>query len=132
MINAGYALEVTSWENDADYYNTIRIDGLGSKDAKWLVYFLQEINKQKPKYGGGWGMTESIAEDIYTSVTAKLGYPYKGEIVPLDEVYDFISDLAYSLLGPPYEYTGYMRKVDNVSVYLIPADLPDMAKDFLA
>lgn len=28
MIKAGYQVQVTSWENDGDNYNTISIDGL--------------------------------------------------------------------------------------------------------
>ena len=43
IIKAGYRITVTSWENDADYYNTNTVDGLDEQETKFHVDLLKLI-----------------------------------------------------------------------------------------
>ena len=41
MIPAGWRIEVTSWENDGDYYNTTILEGLDEDVARFYVELAQ-------------------------------------------------------------------------------------------
>jgi hypothetical protein len=113
MILAGYAIEVTSWENDGDFYNTKRIQGLTLNAVTWLVE-LAKLIQARNRENRQDDLTLEEAEDWFTNIRAKLGCTYDLEEHSLEDIYDHISDLVYEMMGGS-EYG--MRVLESYKVY---------------
>lgn len=126
MFKQGYLLQVTSWENDADFYNTKTIEGLSKEQATWLVRFCELIAK----------LARNDAETCNTNlvaVAAAIDVPYAGfpgwdedDVKSQEDVQARLQDLVYELVGPDCEYTGRMRVCDSWKVCFIPFDIPEI------
>lgn len=108
VINKGYTLEVVSWENDGDNYNTKKVTVKTKDEAEKLYRICTELFGSKNSRGirgvgnsmDGEG-TRSLIR--YTEANPTL-FPdlvdTSGKItVDDDEISDYFRDIAYSVMG---------------------------------
>jgi hypothetical protein len=137
MIKQGYVIEVTSWENDADCYNTKRIDGLTEQEVVWRVNVLKALGAYYNTKGGhvlAYPFPPDLAELIFAELSevAKLDY-YSG--YELDKGVDdntrqeVASNVLYDMLGVAYE-SDYQRVMEYYKIYLYAEALPDLSAEF--
>lgn len=55
VIQAGYEIEVKSWENDGDNYNTKSIQGYNKADTAFIVEFVRLYSSKNARPNGGFG-----------------------------------------------------------------------------
>jgi hypothetical protein len=55
MITKGIKLDITSWENDADHYKTISLNGLSEETAKFFVEFANLFTSGSNNNGKTYG-----------------------------------------------------------------------------
>lgn len=104
-IKAGWMLQVTSWENDGDHYNTKTFYNLSKEDLDTKLAMCKELNKL--------GQAEATA-DTFDSIATKLGITES----------DAVEDMIYDLVGIA-EYYDYLRVCESWKVYFIPFDIPE-------
>ena len=112
VIEKGYTLTVTSWENDGDNYNTESMTVETLEEARRIYRVCNELFKSDDEGGVGNSMSgeseEVIEEYIENNPELKLT---EGEI----------RDLSYDLMGSS-EYYDY-RVCESVSVTYSPEDI---------
>jgi hypothetical protein len=114
VIEKGYTLEVTSWENDLDNYNTESMTVETLEEARRIYRVCTELFKSCNNGEGGIGNSMSgECEDVIEE------YIKDNPELNLDE--DTISNLAYELMGSS-EYYDY-RVCESVSVTYSPEDI---------
>lgn len=131
MIKAGWSLEVTSWENDGDCYNTERFEGLFKEEVQWRVNVLKAL-MGRPQYHRqddldredylklASYLPNDMLEDVSFEVDEDEGYC---------EVHDVVSDVVHQMIGSPYEAEG-TRVVESYKVHYIPFDIPEATNLF--
>ena len=131
-IKAGFRITVTSWENDADNYNTTITNGLDESTVQYHVDFLKLIKgshcNNKNVFGNLYEPRDSEVaafEKAVTKVVEKHG-KLEVECEPLDIAMDIL-----------YDYTGasegYMtRVVESIMVEYVPQEIiiEDVSKKF--
>lgn len=133
-IKAGYRITVTSWENDADNYNTTCTHGLDEKTAKFHVDLLKLIK-------GSHCNNNKVFGNLYEPRDSEIS-AFKEALVKVfkdhgawpwdngDDVLDFASDVISDYTG----YSdGYMTRVaESIVVEYIPQDIQieDVSKQF--
>lgn len=120
MIEAGYCIFITSWENDGDAYNTKRIYGLSKADAKCLL----ELCKYLQKY---CSEQEDLDPGVLLAVVPMLESSDSYKIEYSEHAVDCVSDLIFDLVGC-VEHSGAPRVCDSYECYYIPTDLVDLSK----
>ena len=128
---AGYILEVTTWENDADNYKTVPIYGLELNDVKFLIKFFSHF-KSSSRNSVNFGNSDLDPEN-----TAKIMEVFKktfNECPPsspdifadfkefIDNEWDINECLIYDIIGTWYESQMY-RVADNFNVYYVPVEI---------
>jgi hypothetical protein len=101
-IPAGYVLEITSYENDFDFYNTKRLTGLEETELQWHIKFLEFV-------------VEAQKVDSDRSIAEVMEELYEGNPDKYKELKEYIparySDYAecFQAIFPQLEYTllGY-------------------------
>ena len=130
-IQSGYLLQVISWENDGDYYNTKSIQGLTPEQAKWRIEFLKALALDDSQ-----DESDVPYIEIASKITNGLGIecctwydnipeypPYNDE----DDLRDYYSSIAHDMLGGA-EYGR--RHLDSYNVYCIREEIPDISNEF--
>jgi hypothetical protein len=140
-IKAGIKLEITSWENDADNYNTKSITGLTEDEAKFYIEFaklFKSCNQQgeKEHFGNTSDLTKDqelalnklvcdlvkkypLASNVYN------GYGYNEHEIDNG---DFIHNLSSDILGC-CEYITF-RVYDSYRAYVIPMEITEIDLGF--
>lgn len=115
MIKAGYAIEITSWENDADCYNTKRIDGLSLEECRWRCAFIKYYAENIHQVELDYTHTEALYAFVPASYIEGAGYS-----VPEDESerHELVCDLVYQMFGFAYE-SDRTRVCESWAVYFI-------------
>jgi hypothetical protein len=122
-IKAGYRITVTSWENDADNYNTHTIDGLDEPTTKYHVELLRLIKgshcNDKTVFGNLYEPRDSEVEAFEKAAIEVLAKHGK-----LEDDYEPL-DIAVDIL---YDYTGcsegYLTRVaEYISVEYVPQEI---------
>jgi hypothetical protein len=114
VIEKGYTLTVTSWENDGDNYRTESMTVETLEEARRIYRVCTELFKSCNKSECGIGNSMSgECEDVIEE------YIKDNPELNLDE--DTISNLAYELMGSS-EYYDY-RVCESVSVTYSPKDI---------
>jgi hypothetical protein len=112
VIEKGYTIEVTSWENDGDNYNTESMTVETLEEARRIYRVCNELFKSDDEGGVGNSMSgeseEVIEEYIENNPELKLTERE-------------IRDLSYDLMGSS-EYYDY-RVCESVSVTYSPEDI---------
>jgi len=133
---AGYMLEITSWENDADNYKTVPIYGLELDDVKFLVKFFSHF-KSCSRNPDNFGNS-----DVNEETNARIMQVFKETFIEcppssydifadfketIDEEYD-IQDIVYDIIGTWYEGEMY-RVADSFNVFYVPAEIESKFHD---
>lgn len=134
-IKAGIKLEITSWENDADNYNTKSITGLTEDEAKFYIEFaklFESRNQQGDKEH--FGNTSDLTVDRELALN-KLVCDLVKKYPLASRVWDgygynesFIHDLSADILGCCEWLT--FRVYDSYRAYVIPMDITEIDLGF--
>lgn len=143
-IKAGYALEVTTWENDGDCYNTVRFDGLVKDEAEFFLrvarlFTSDGSGRAKPGYGNYGNRDDATPDDEIRAIVQE--YIDQGKKipkwwnpaewrdggVPLEEA-EF-SDSLWDLIGTGYE-CGNWRVFESAAIYYYPSPVVDVVAEF--
>lgn len=119
-MRKGYALQVTSWENDGDNYNTITMDGLSKEDVPIIITFCT-LFYSKSNNNGGLGNSSYSEQYLIDTAVGNFEKEYP-ELANQELQYDL------GLGGNEY-YAA--RVFDSVKVLYIPVDIEDVTKDFI-
>jgi hypothetical protein len=131
-IKAGYRITVTSWENDADNYNTSTTDGLDEQEARYHVDLLKLIKgshcNNKNVFGNLYEPRDSEVKAFEEAIQAVF---YKhGKTFPDDMALDVAMDIVGDYTG----YSdGYMTRVaEKITVEYVPEEIfiEDVTKQF--
>lgn len=110
-IKLGWMLQVTSWENDGDSYNTKTLDGLTEDEVSAKVAMCKVLHSLGQ---------ESRDANTVEEIASKLSL-----------LEDEVEDGIYELTGFSEAAGGeYLRVCESWKVYYIPFDLPDMTDKF--
>lgn len=149
-IKAGYRLTVTSWENDADNYRTVSVDGLSEEHCRELVRLCELLysrhrDRKKKTYGNlinrGWREDDEYGEFMAAAISLfdfdRIFRQQEEEgdsVEPFDEEAKgyYISDLLHEL-GLSSE-TFATRVVETIEVSFTPTDveLDDVTSKFVS
>ncbi len=132
-IKAGYRITVTSWENDADNYNTTCTHGIDEKTAKFHVDLLKLIESShcndKTVFGNLYEPRDSEIS-AFKEALVKVFKKHGEECDDSDDVLDIAMDILSDYTG----YSdGYMTRVaESITVEYIPQDIQieDVSKQF--
>jgi hypothetical protein len=123
IIKAGYRITVTSWENDADNYNTKTVDGLDEQETKFHIDLLKLIAgshcNDKAVFGNLYEPDDSEVEAFEKAATEVLTKHGK-----LEEDYEPL-DIAIDIIGT---YTGWgegylTRVAESIVVEYVPQEI---------
>jgi hypothetical protein len=132
VIKAGYRITVTSWENDADNYNTKTLGGLNEHEAGYHVDLLKLIAgshcSDETVFGNMYEPEDSEVEAFEKAVTEVLEKHKKLEVEydPLD----IAIDMLYKYTGGSEDYLT--RVVESIVVEFVPHEIiiEDVSKQF--
>ena len=128
MIQAGYMLQVTSWENDGDNYNTITLTGLTKEKVKFYLELLQYFNGAKDQdFGNMYYSSDEEYQEAVDTIT-EFVKSYIGLVLTPDEFEHITQEPANymsQLLGNGENYT--FRRFDSAKVYFIPMELLEVS-----
>lgn len=134
-IEAGYQLQITSWTNDADNYNTTIHSGLSKADVEFLIAVVKpfESVNRKGSFGNNDSCTEAVNEHILECFKnhkdlTNSKYAEWVEGFAQGRRFDGLSDLAYDLVGYD-EYCGW-RVFDGFKVFFFPEAVEEVTKEF--
>lgn len=138
-IPVGFQLHITTWENDADHYNTEIISGLTENDVRFLIdvasAFKSQNNHDAPGLGNGTvagdQLQELIREKLFSHPNISDKLKREWSEVKDDEDYAY-SILVDSLLGSPQEDydMNFCRVFDSAQVFYFPEEVLDVTEDF--
>lgn len=130
-IKAGYRIEVSSWENDADNRQTKILDGLSEDQVVALVDYLNlytrcgEFGNCYEAYGDWQCRHEEALWYVYNKHIDTWNNMLK--IEEHDRTPDIFGDIVNDNIGYDLGVTSssefYTRRVDKISVVLIPKEV---------
>lgn len=136
-IPAGYQLHVTTWENDADAYNTEIFSGLTETDVKFLLSIAKKfVSKNNSRNGLGNGGVPSkkllkVVNDAlkkFPDVSQKIRDDFT---VDEDTVWEAITEiLGYPVSEYYWEEENFCRVFDRYEVFLIETPIKDVSAQF--
>lgn len=135
IIKAGYRLSVTSWENDADNYQTHSIDGLNEETVKnliKLVSLFESSSNSKDKFGNMYEPSEEEIEKMDTELNKfKEVLGYKDTDTDKENA-DYIKECWLDPLGLYSSGEFYTRVFDKYTVEYVPTKIviEDVTKKF--
>ena len=141
MILKGYQLNVTTWENDGDMYNTITLHGLEKENAQFLLGICQmfeSVNSKAGCYGNSdFSYSDSADKLSLVNRTAILAARYNqtevlgyiNGITDTEEAFEYIMEMfVYEMIGYAYE-SSYIRVFESATCYYIPEDIEEVDLD---
>lgn len=132
---AGYSLTIESWENDADYYKTIVLDGLKSGDVVFYIHLLQHFkpNSYRRDYFGGSEYDPKIEVDLiektfnlYPPESKELKETITEIITEYRDSPDFVDELLGGRCGEGY----FWRTFESYEIHNIPKECVDVTDHF--
>jgi hypothetical protein len=134
MIKKGIKLDITSWENDGDHYNTKSFTGLDLDEAKFMIDMLQLFSSSNKKGFGNANEDDDITDEVVAAVTkvvmahkrnhalcpdflVKMGFDKEVEI-------DAIREFAYEAMGCSEHYQ--FRVYESYKAHVIPEDIQEI------
>lgn len=130
VIKAGYRLSVTSWENDADNYNTEIVDGLSKSEVQLAVDLLNLVKDSSSNtdlFGNMYDPDESEIE----AFKAAIEEVFKKNGIEEEQPFDLAMDLYYDYGIGASEF--FTRVAEKVVVEYVPADITisDVTQEFI-
>lgn len=151
-IPAGYQLHVTTWENDADDYNTKIISGLGLKDVTFLVALAKKFHSCHNHTNKGLGNDSTTREQLVGAIEAAMTVCKPNEKIQkqIDEIFNIQDEededdgngyyvyewLTETLLGYPanemyrYDYERFCRVYSSHEVFYFKEEVIDVTEQF--
>lgn len=152
LIPKGFALAITSWENDGDDYKTLFIKGLQSKNiTNEVLHVLGWFSHCRDDMGNDnidheeiltrlWSGIESgiITKEFFDLFLEEVEFPVIGDDYEHDnwldrvaqsEGYEAVEEMVRNFCGIPEQYEmNHARMVENVKVHFFQEDfhVPDM------
>lgn len=134
---AGYALTISSWENDADNPKDVTLYGLKKGDVLFYIHLLKHFKSSsngEQYYGNSEVSPETetrLIEETYKQ------YPPESDTLKA-EIQEILTDFRHEpqfveeLLGGPYwvDYYAWSRVFDRYTVHFIPTDCEDVTSNF--
>lgn len=119
IASKGYTLKVTSWENDADNYNTLSKTYKDKDYAKGIAKMVSELFSNESE-GGIGNMDESPSSKIldYLSTNKVLE---NQETLDNEEKVGLVMDINYELMGGSEYYTS--RVFESMEFYYLPKSI---------
>lgn len=147
-IKAGYQLNVTTWEGDADSYKTKTLSGLTEEDVKfyvaWGTQFYSRNNQLYKKGLGNGGNTEQeIIDTFYKALS--VCRPTSPEILSTVEdiesyrerqekqanyIHEVLVDDLLNYTESYYDYAYFTRVFDSFQVFYFPTDIENVTNKF--
>lgn len=122
ILKAGYTLKIVSWENDADFYNTITYH---VEDRAWAIV-LKHIceNLLRSRYSSEYGVGNTNLSDSFSTARIEKYVEDYGtpDGVSGEEFFDWLHDLSYDLVGSSYE-SDCIRVCESCKVLYTPVDI---------
>lgn len=143
-IKPGFLLKITTWENDADAYNTVELPGLGEDEVKFFIEVAKLFYSRHSHLEKGFGNSERGMDEVGPSIDEIVAkFKAEGLTVPKDwdkEQYedkvwleryeeDFYSDYLYDLIGS-WNDGYYWRVFDDFQVFHVPSALENVTHKF--
>lgn len=133
-IPSGYQLQITSWTNDADNYNTTIHSGLTKEDVEFLINVIKPFKSKNNggRFGNNDSCTSDVDEHIFECFKNHLNSEksaYSEWFEGIEEDCDGLSDLAYDLIGCD-EYCGW-RVFDSAKVFFYPEEVKEVTESFV-
>lgn len=135
---AGYSLTITSWENDADYYKTVVLDGLKSGDVVFYIHLLQHFKSSSYSSCmrtcfGGSEYDPKIEVDLIEKTFNR--YPpeskeLKETITEIITKYGDSPDFVDELLGGRCGEGCFWRTFESYEIHSIPKECADVTDHF--
>jgi len=124
VIKKGYTVEIASWENDGDHYETNRMSIDSKEEAIELLKLCKEVFTSCNNGDGGIGnMNDGSSEgahDIILKYCKENPYLIKDETNE-DNIIDIIMNINYELMGSSEWY--YSRVFDKGVIFYSPEDI---------
>lgn len=130
-----FTVRVTSWENDADHYDTQSIEGLTKADAEFyhdLANLFLHVRGQRDRMGNEYHQPEDVIATIAPVIAKHLptisdhqaeqwgqfNVDVEADGFVTSEAYeDQLIELMYGMLGEPVDYDyGFYRMVEKIEV----------------
>lgn len=132
FIPTGWRIEVTSWENDGDYYNTKILEGLNEDVARFYIELAHLFGDSGIEAANACDNAEVEWDKLipafkaiiakYPSALSKIWQqPDEAEIAESlsdDQIEDSIGDVAYNILGASEFYV--FRVFESYRAYYFP------------
>lgn len=105
VINKGYTVEVVSWENDGDNYNTKKVTVKTKEEAERLYRICTELFKSQNNKQGGVGNSmdgrsiNTLIKYVEKNPTYFPDLIDENNEVIEDDILEYFMDIAYSLMG---------------------------------
>jgi len=133
-IVPGYRVQVTTWENDCDNYNTEAIDGLDENDVRFVLHVCKLFDRHQSNSLGNEDLHgEAFVLALQVHLTNFEGTIPEDWIPDKDlddeEIQYFYGDML-SLIGINSTEYGYWRVFDDAQVYLVPQPIQNVTKKF--
>ena len=137
-IPAGYQIQVTSWENDADNYNTEIISGLDLQTAQFFIELGQLFAKSHHEKGGIAGNSYEEGDvkwDLLIPAFRALLDKYPGVLDTYWETDSPVAeqnedDIRYSISEAASEVLSYgefyFRKFDSYKAFYFPEPVAEV------
>lgn len=134
MIKAGFMLEITSWENDADNYKTIQISGLTKEKCQLYINIIKLFKCNHYSNDNNFG---NLYAEYDSPVVGKASDAVVALLVNFDEIdgvnerehaLEEIADYMTQFLGCGKNYV--FRAYDSHKVYFVPTDIEEVTQDF--
>lgn len=126
-VKPGFAMGVTTWENDGDNYKTEYIYGLTEQQMVALLCVFEMFGSKNNHQGPGFGnissdddfqrleINEALTEEFSPALAEAIGFDYGTDREQiLDVVWDFLYEMGVA--GGEFYLT---RVVESVKVYKI-------------
>lgn len=132
-IVPGYRVQVTTWENDGDNYNTEAMDGLDENEVRFVLHVCKLFGSSFPNSLGNEDLHgEAFVLALQVHLTNFDG-TIPSDWVPAGDEEEYLEDFYCDLLGNlginGTEY-GYWRVFEDAQVYLVPQPILNVTKKF--
>ncbi len=140
VIPAGYRITITSWENDADNYNTKVMEGQTELDVKFWVdvcKMFRSKNRDKNAFGNMYDPSESEIEKFGTAAFALFQRHPEWvksadfSTIDVEHAGEYLHEVAYDVALTGGEF--YTRVFDTIKIEYIPQqiELEDVTSKFI-
>jgi hypothetical protein len=125
IIQAGYRVTVTTWENDGDNYNTKTVEGLTESEAEFIVklckiHYSKNAYKTVKGFGNMYDPNDTEIEKYHAALQKMLD-EHTGDTPEYCDDPEGMQEYGYKLGLTGGEF--YTRVCENIKVEFIPEQI---------